>query len=109
MRSDRDLIGCVTVTGDGSQTRDFIHVHDAARAMECAAYGSPLRFWYDICTGQQVSIREVAECFDTQIMEVGERKIDVREILMDPTFAAEDLGFKYEIEPLVGIREYARD
>jgi nucleoside-diphosphate-sugar epimerase len=75
--------------------------------MECAAYGSPLRFRYDICTGTQTSIAKVAQQFGVPIVQVDARTIDSASIIMDPSMAAEDLGFKYEIEPLVGIREYA--
>ena len=55
----------LTIHGDGSQTRDFLHVSDAVRAYCIAArldsgISSPLQGVYNIGTGQSLSIRELA-------------------------------------------------
>ena len=53
----------VTIFGDGEQTRDFVHVSDAARAV-IAAIDAPARLSgavVNVGTGRATSIRELAE------------------------------------------------
>jgi UDP-glucose 4-epimerase len=82
------------VDGDGSQTRDFIHVDDVARAVVYATQtdagdGKIL----DICTGLQTPIRDLAERFGGETVP-GERPPgDPDAIEQDPVPAAELLGF----------------
>lgn len=99
--------GHVTVNGTGHQTRDFLHVKDAARAMVLAAkIATPLPY-YDICSGVQISIETVAECFNVPIHYQTRRSRDVDFIHMDPDPAFEHLGFRAEIDSLTAIKEYA--
>jgi len=55
----------IRIDGDGSQTRDFIHVNDIARAI-CLAVDDPAGDGkvMDLCTGIQTPIIELADRFD---------------------------------------------
>lgn len=54
----------IEVHGDGSQTRDFIHVSDAVRALTMVmdATGTTHRI-YNVGTGVETSVRELADVF----------------------------------------------
>jgi dTDP-L-rhamnose 4-epimerase len=99
---------------DGGQTRDFVHVHDVARAnvhaVECELPGFvPL----NVCSGQPVTIEEVAshlsEARGGPVPTVtGQyRSGDVRHIVADPARAAELLGFTATIAPKEGLSRFA--
>ncbi len=53
--------GPITVHGDGSQIRDFIHVDDIVRANIAAAVRGESGSVYNVGTGECISIRELAE------------------------------------------------
>lgn len=63
--SDRTL----TIAGDGSQTRDFVHVSDVVDAnIRAAAHGSPGSI-YNVGSGTATSIREVASIITEQVSQ----------------------------------------
>lgn len=87
--------------GDGTQTRDFIHVDDVARAVGLAvetpeADGEVL----DICTGKQTAIRDVASLFDGPFVTAPRSPVDPDSMPQDPEPAADILGFRSEIDLL---------
>ncbi len=94
-KSKRDD-GYIWITGDGEQTRDFIHVDDVVRANIIASKQGSGE--YDICTGKQTSLNYIAKQFDCPIKYVGERQGDIKALIQDPTRAKEELGFIYEKE-----------
>ena len=52
----------LTVTGDGSQTRDFINVADTARiAFEVALHKDAVNEIYNVCSGHRISIKDLAK------------------------------------------------
>ena len=57
----------LTIVGDGNQRRDFVHVEDVARANVMAALGEPAGDVYgevyNVGTGQNFSVNEIAEMF----------------------------------------------
>ena len=57
----------LTIVGDGNQRRDFVHVEDVARANVMAALGEPsgdvYGEVYNVGTGQNFSVNEIAEMF----------------------------------------------
>lgn len=83
MRKTLKEKGYVRVDGDGSQTRDFVHVSDAANAMFSALVEPTRGIWFDICTGVQTSIRQIAESFGAPI-EWGPTRNDPPAIIQDP-------------------------
>jgi len=51
----------ITIEGDGTQTRDFVHVRDVVDAFRLAATTEHVGETFNIGTGTSVSIRELAE------------------------------------------------
>lgn len=97
----------LTVHGDGTQTRDFVHVSDVVRANLLAATTSTVGNAYNIGTGEETSITELAEIVRSvaettpEIAHVGERQGDVSESCADISRARRDLGY----DPAVDLHE----
>jgi dTDP-L-rhamnose 4-epimerase len=100
---------------DGGQMRDFVHVDDVAAANVAAANRVETGFVAaNVCSGQPVSIRQVAEQLSAarggpapQI--TGRyRSGDVRHIVADPARAKKVLGFSASVDPRDGLREFAK-
>ncbi|HEY3143879.1 MAG TPA: NAD-dependent epimerase/dehydratase family protein [Acidimicrobiales bacterium] len=92
---------------DGGQTRDFVHVHDVARANAAALRHTSdveagLRA-YNVASGRPCTILDVARALSRALdgpePEVvgGYRLGDVRHIVASPDRAARELGFQAEI------------
>lgn len=108
-----------TVFEDGGQMRDFVHVSDIAAANvaaieRVASDSDDAQFEaFNICSGQPISIKEVATSLTTGIagpapVTTGRyRPGDVRHIVADPARAAATLGFRATIMPAHGLREFA--
>jgi dTDP-L-rhamnose 4-epimerase len=99
---------------DGGQMRDFVHVDDVAAANVAAVRSEAGGFLAaNVCSGRPVSIMTVA----TRICEArggpapvvtGQyRSGDVRHIVADPALAAETLGFRAQVDPDRGLRDFA--
>ncbi|KDF00587.1 NAD-dependent dehydratase [Mycolicibacterium aromaticivorans JS19b1 = JCM 16368] len=99
---------------DGGQMRDFVHVDDVAAANVAAVHSQAGGFLAaNVCSGRPVSIMTVA----TRICEArggpaplvtGQyRSGDVRHIVADPAQAADRLGFRAQIDPDRGLRDFA--
>lgn len=99
---------------DGGQMRDFVHVDDVAAANVAAVRSEAGGFLAaNVCSGRPVSIMTVA----TRICEArggpaplvtGQyRSGDVRHIVADPALAAESLGFRAQVDPDQGLRDFA--
>lgn len=106
---------------DGGQMRDFVHVHDVARANLLAidaVTGRPTESWsaYNVCSGNPVPILRVAELLagasggQQQPEVTGDyRPGDVRHVVASPELAAAELGFTAAITPEAGIAAFATD
>lgn len=102
----RETQGFITVDGDGSQTRDFIHVTDAANAIVCAMYNESMRgSWVDICTGVQTPLIDIAEMFDCNISFGPKRRGDRHSFPQDPTVARIELKWTHSVDLQTGLRE----
>lgn len=92
----------LTITGDGAQTRDFIHVHDVVRAQirayECDAVGKGEVI--NIGSGRSISMNELAALIGGECTYVPARP-EARHMLADITRAKEVLGW----EPLFNLEE----
>jgi len=101
------------IFGDGSQTMDFVHVADIARANLLAAQAPLTDQVFNVACGVETSLLELAEALlhamgaDALAVEHGpERAVNgVRRRLADTTSAAARLGFRAEI----GLEEGLRD
>lgn len=89
------------IFGDGSQTRDFVHVGDVARALIAAA-GAPGGGVYNVGSGISTAIVELhALCAEVAGVERepsfgAARPGDLRHSLIDPSRAAGELGWRAE-------------
>ncbi len=98
------------IYGDGSQTRDFIYVSDAVNAF-ILAYESSIKCGiYNVGTGKETSFNELASLIkklglDLRV-EYRENPIKnyVQRTLADTTKAERELGFRYSVELVEGLR-----
>lgn len=107
------------IFGDGTQTMDFVHVEDIARANILAAASDISDEVLNIATGQEVSLNDLATTLlrvmrSNLSIEYGpERKVNpVARRLADTTKARDQLGFQAEIgleEGLRGLVAWWRD
>ncbi len=103
---------------DGGQMRDFVHVHDVARANVRAidaVVDRSAESWaaYNVCSGTPVAILRIAELLADAAHGMApevtgdHRPGDVRHIVASPELATAELGFTAEISPEQGIPEFA--
>jgi len=90
----------ITVNGDGTQTRDFVHVSDVVTANLLAATTEHVGTAYNIGTGGETSIRSLAETIqatvgtDSPIVHGDPRPGDIQRSRADITTARERLGYE---------------
>jgi nucleoside-diphosphate-sugar epimerase len=91
-RAEADLP--LEIHGDGSQTRDFVHVEDVAeaniRAMETPITDETI----NVGTGTQVSIKELADLISETQVFTPKRKVDLKATLCDTTKIERLLNWK---------------
>jgi UDP-glucose 4-epimerase len=100
------------IFGDGQQTMDFVHTRDIARANLLAAASPVSEGIYNVASGTETSLLELAEALlramdsDLAVEHGPERAVNgVTRRLADTTAAREDLGFTAEIGLEDGLRE----
>jgi UDP-glucose 4-epimerase len=100
------------IFGDGSQTMDFVCVPDIARANMLAAESDATDEVFNVASGEEISLRELAETLLTVMgsdltIEYGPaRSVNgVTRRLADTTNAAERLGFAAEIDLESGLTQ----
>jgi UDP-glucose 4-epimerase len=100
------------VFGDGRQTMDFVHVRDVARANVLAATSAAARGPYNVASGTETSLLQLAEALlrvmgsDLAVEHGPERAVNgVPRRLADTTAARRDLGFAAEVRLDEGLRE----
>lgn len=93
------------VTGDGLQTRDFVHVADVVRANICAATSPRVGSGetVNIASGVETGILQLAGMFEGEVSFVSGRA-EIRNSVADVSRAAALLGFKPEVPLTMGIR-----
>jgi UDP-glucose 4-epimerase len=101
----------LTVYGDGTQAYDFVSVADCARANVAAMTANVVDRCYNVCTGTQISINELA----TMLIQLTGQQVDieyrpeemsfVRNRIGDPTAAKLDLDFVATTDLVDGLRE----
>lgn len=104
----------LTVHGDGSQTRDFVHVDDVVHANLRACQTDATGRSFNIGSGSAITIRELAEMIrditgsDSPIRHVDPREGDVEHSCADITRAEEALGYTPSIELEDGLRKLVK-
>lgn len=99
------------IYGDGTQSRDFIHVTDVCRAIELSLSTKAFNDVYNVGSGRPISINELAEL----IISISGLKIkplyeapragDIRHSYADISKISSRLGFKPSITIEEGIKE----
>ncbi len=94
----------LTITGDGLQERDFVHVTDVARANLLAATSGRTFAAYNVGSGTTISILELARLFDHPYVFVDERLGEAQVTWADISRIRRELGW----EPTVTLAEEIR-
>ena len=98
----------MTLYGFGEPTRDYVHVHDVARALVGSIGTAGI---YNIATGTETSVREVYDLARTAVPDStsGEPELaplrpgELQASCLDTTRAADVLGWSPEIDVVTGI------
>lgn len=102
----------MTIFGDGSQTRDFVHVADVARANYLAATSTVRSGSYNVGTGTTITIKDLAEALQrlagrsVDIVHAPARAGEVLHCRADITRIANDLGYAPTTDFGEGLRAY---
>jgi UDP-glucose 4-epimerase len=99
----------LTVHGDGTQTRDFVHITDVVRANLLAATTEGVGASYNVGTGQECSIADLADVCrevvgaDVPIEHTDPRTGDVERSCADTEKVDEGLGFEAQVSLSEGL------
>jgi UDP-glucose 4-epimerase len=96
----------LTITGDGSQQRDFVHVHDIAHANLLAATSQVTGEAFNVGFGVCFSILEIARMFDAPYIFIPEREGEALITLADISKIRRMLGWTPAIDIKAGIQSY---
>ena len=99
----RDAGEPLTIVGDGSQRRDFVHVKDVARANYLASL-MPLKGHagevFNVGSGSAYSIKEIADAISDDQVYIDKRTGEMETTFADITKIGEVIGWKPEIDVL---------
>ncbi|MGZ4354937.1 MAG: NAD-dependent epimerase/dehydratase family protein [Gaiellaceae bacterium] len=102
--------GTPKVFGDGSQTRDYVYVHDVVRAM-LLAFDHDGGGVYNVGTGTETSVLELYDAiqrvsgFRREPEFAPARLGELQRSVLDPSLAARELGWRVERAFLDGLAE----
>ena len=87
----------VVIYGSGTQTRDFISIHDVVDAFSCAIDANK-NGTYNIASGRSLSINELAHMMfnvfeNTGIIYESKKQGDIQDSVADTTFSKNELNF----------------
>ncbi len=91
----------ITVTGDGSQTRDFTHISDVTDAIIAALESDKSGEIYNIGSGTTVTVKHMAELIGGDIDYIPRRRGEMNVTFGDISKALRDLDW----EPKIGVQE----
>ena len=99
----RDAGEPLTIVGDGSQRRDFVHVEDVARANYLASL-MPLKGHegevFNVGSGSSYSIKEIADAISDDQVYIPKRDGEMETTFADISKIGEVIGWKPEIDVL---------
>lgn len=93
----------ITVTGDGQQTRDWVYVGDVVEACILALQSRKRFAVYNVASGIETSVMDLAEAFGGEITHIEERN-EPKRSLADITSIQNDLGWKPQTNLLSWIK-----
>ena len=88
----------LTVTGDGSKRRDFIYVQDIVRALDLMSRHEGRGQIYNLGTGSNYSILEVAQMFSSNIEFIPDRPGEATSTCADTYLAQQELGWNCSMD-----------
>lgn len=94
----------LTITGDGEQSRDFVHVHDVAEGNLRAAFGEARDTVCNIGCGKKYTVNEIANMFSGKSIHIPERAGEARVTLADIRHTQKTLGWTPRITLEEGIK-----
>lgn len=103
----------LTIEGDGSQTRDFIHVSDIVEANLLAATTEKTGEAYNVGTGESTTVEHLARTVidivdaDSDVVYTDARAGDVEHSQADTKKASQELGFSSSVSLRQGLRSLA--
>jgi UDP-glucose 4-epimerase len=99
----------LTITGDGEQRRDFTHVDDIVNGLiKCVGRKSKAEI-YELGSGTNHSINEVADIFDTKTTYIDERPGEYDITLCDYSRAKSELGWEPEKDLPTYIKKWVEE
>ncbi len=67
----------LTITGNGDQTRDFVHIKDLVRALYMASKSKKVGQIYNVGSGKETKINKIAKLFGGKKIYVPKRRKDI--------------------------------
>ena len=99
-----ELKQTLTITSDGEQRRDFTHVYDICNGLICLSNNEFVGDVFNLGTGTNYSVNEIAEMFKTNTMYIPSRPGEARITLADISEAK-----KYGYSPKQSIKTYVEE
>jgi UDP-glucose 4-epimerase len=97
----------ITIFGDGTQTRDYIYVADVVAAFRAAGRAA-VDGVMNVSTGTETSVRDLADRLGLETRFAPHRAGEVDRSCLDPTAAAERLGWRAEVPLADGLERTLR-
>lgn len=96
-------LGKVQITGDGSQSRDWVHVKDVARAFELALFSDIRSETINVSTGKEYLMNEIVQKLGVPVEYVDKRPGDAMHLHSNPARAKQALGFvaEYDLDQMI--------
>ncbi len=94
----------LTITGDGFQRRDFTHVDDIVDGLILTSENETCWDEIELGRGNNHSINELADMFNTETTYIDERPGEARETLCNTLIAKRLIGY----EPKVNLDDYIK-
>ena len=94
----------LTITGDGEQTRDYVHAADVARANLRAALSDAAGRVYNVAYGQPASVTRIADLVGGPRAYVPERKGEARDAWGDIARIRRELGWEPQVDLEAGLK-----
>ena len=96
----------LTITGDGTQRRDFTHVDDIVEGLILTSESESFELDYvELGRGHNHSINELAEMFGCGYTYIPKRPGEAEVTLCDISLAKKDIGY----EPKVNLEDYVKE
>ena len=94
----------LTITGNGNQTRDFIHVNDLVRGIIKAALSKKVGKIYNIGSGKEVKVNKIAKLISDKKIYIPKRPGEPDRSLADISKIKKDLKWQPKIKIEEGVK-----